>query len=173
MSLRIGSFSDVHLFHANTKTKFIIDNLNRHISNPAFLATIQLLFLAGDLFDSGQDYGDDEVHAATMWGNRLLQLCARHGVVVRVLEGTTSHDRKQSKIFETLMSVGNYENLDCKYIDKLSVEYIDSLGIRVLYVPDEVNYDTAITEAQIAELLKAEEIEQVDYACMQIGRAHV
>jgi DNA repair exonuclease SbcCD nuclease subunit len=166
VSLSIASFSDVHLLHPQTKTEFIIDNLNRHLSNPEFLAKVNLVFLAGDLFDSGQEYSDANAHAATAWVHRLMMLCARYGIVLRVLEGTPSHDRKQSKIFDTLKEVGNYPGLDYKYVDKLSIEYIAALGIRVLYVPDEVNHDTAITEGQVRALMKSEGIDQVDYACM-------
>jgi hypothetical protein len=166
VSLSIAAFSDVHLLHPHTKTGSIIANLDRIISNPEFLSTVRLVFLAGDLFDSGQEFSDENAHMATAWVHRLMMLCSRYGVVLRILEGTPSHDRKQSRIFDTLRLVGNYPDLNYKYVEKLSIEYIRELDIRVLYVPDEVSHDNAITEKQIQTLLDEEGISQVDYACM-------
>ena len=60
-----------------------------------------------------------------------------YNIILRILEGTPSHDWKQSKLFIHLNDLTK-AGTDVKYIDSLSIEYIDKFGINVLY-PDEIS----------------------------------
>ena len=92
-ALRVGVASDIHLGHARNKAEFIIANLNHCFSNDAYFSTVDLVVLAGDVFDNGMPLSSEDVSHIDMWVAKLLRLCHKHKVMLRVLEGTPSHDR--------------------------------------------------------------------------------
>jgi hypothetical protein len=128
-----------------------------------------MLVLVGDVFDHLLTFESDEASLIDLWIARLLRLCLKFDVMVRVLEGTPSHDRKQSVRFRT-----NQEKLEksglglvkMKYVEELSIEYIEEFGIHVLYVPDEWGLTTLDTFDQVQKLLEEHQLEQVDFAFM-------
>ncbi len=164
---QIISLSDIHLGHNRTSTEFIIKNLDDCITNSNTLSNVDLLILAGDIFDKGLAFASEDISKIIHWINRLMLLCNKHNVVLRILEGTPSHDRKQSKIFtdvnEILSNINEYK-LDFKYVDTLSIEHINEFGINVLYIPDEWNTDSNTTLLEVKELLNSKQLNQVDYA---------
>ena len=167
--LRLCSVSDIHLYHRRTGTKFIIDNLNRYLSNDEVMSGLDLMIVAGDLFDNALSLASIDVYDIEQWISRLLRLCVRHNVCLRVLEGTPSHDRKQSASFVRLNDILRESTgiaADLKYQDTLTIEHIERFGINVLYVPDEWHHDTADTLIEVKELLKAHGLQQVDHAVM-------
>jgi len=95
------------------------------------------------------------------WMIDLLRVCKDNNIVLRVLEGTPSHDRNQSVQFDVLNEAMD-SVVDCRYMEGLSVEYIESLGISLLYVPDEysVNLDTTYDHAYKA--VKQAGLDKVD-----------
>jgi hypothetical protein len=164
----IACVSDIHLLHPKTPTALIIDNLDKCFTNNKALCNVDMVVLAGDVFDREAAFQDRNVHLCLVWISRLLKLCVEHGIVLRVLNGTPSHDREQSISFVTMVeSFGlTKEQLDFRYIDKVEVERIDKLKIDVLYVPDEVHYDTAYTWIDVQKELVEKGLSQVDYAFM-------
>ena len=108
-----------------------------------------------------------------IWISKFLRLCNRYNIIVRVLEGTPSHDRQQSDRFRIINDI-HYANdnktaVDLLYIKTLSIEHIDKYNIDVLYVPDEWNHETSDTLIEVKELLASKNIKQVDYAVMHGG----
>jgi hypothetical protein len=167
--LVIGCVSDIHLNHRKTDTQFIISNLNEYLSNDEYLVKIDLLFLAGDVFDCLLTLAEENSVYIDIWIAGLLSLCEKHNVILRILEGTPSHDRRQSQRFETIFEIQKRRlssTLDFKYIDELSIEKIDKLGISVLYIPDEWRHTTEETLVDVKKLLLKENLTQVDYCCM-------
>lgn len=159
---------DVHLGHEKNRTVDIIRNLDSYFGNYSGkheFAQLDAIFIAGDLFDRLLNYPNPDVHEIELWLGRLMRFCARHDIVLRILEGTPSHDRKQSKSSEIIYSFLE-KKPDFRYIDTLHVEYIESLGLRVLYVPDEWTASTELTLHQTRELIANEGIDQVDIAIM-------
>lgn len=156
--------SDVHLGHRQTPTEHIVTNLKTVIST--FKGSkLDIIFIAGDLFDRLLDNSMDDVTYAQLWMCWLLRFCETHAIKLRVLEGTRSHDRGQSSQFSTVYSIAD-TRLDFKYIPYLSIETIEDLGISILYVPDEWHEDTSETYRQVQSLLEEHHLNEVDIAIM-------
>lgn len=168
--VRFAVVSDIHLGHKYTKTSFIIRNLNKQVANDAFLASIDILFIAGDLFDDVLPTYAEDYHLIGSWLARLIRKAHRYGVSVRLLEGTRSHDRSQGQLLitinEALKKVGKGVE-DLKYVDVLSIEHLTKWNLTVLYVPDDLNAgNTQITLDQVKQLLRENNLQSVDLAIM-------
>lgn len=161
--LRVCVVSDIHLAHRRTPTIEIADSLRKQITSQNISRT-DVLFIPGDLFDRHLALPNQEVFEIHSLINYLLALCSRYSVVLRVLEGTPSHDWKQSRLLESINEAAH--GTDAKHISTLSIEHIDSLGIDVLYVPDEWDSDPMQTQKQVQELLDSRGISQVDFSIM-------
>lgn len=163
--LRLASFGDVHLHHANTPTRTILRNLDRYLTNDAVLSQLDLLICTGDLFDNLLDNASEELDWINRWMTRVLYKCAEHDVVFRIVEGTPSHDWQQSRFL--LEQAQNAQiPVDVHYATQLSVEYIERFDCHILYVPDKWRTDTAETLEDVRVLLRKENLEQVDFAVM-------
>lgn len=158
--------SDIHLAHPRTHTYAIIENLRKAFPDSADTGNLDAIFLAGDVFDRLMNLPQDEVDAIQEWIADFLRICAKWNILVRVLEGTPSHDWHQSKQFVNVNnSLGKPAKL--KYVETLSIEVIEELGgLSVLYVPDEWNADASVTWNQVQELLTLHGMQNVDLACM-------
>ena len=160
--------SDIHLGHSRTSTTDIIHNLDVYFDNyitSSRFSTLDVIFLAGDVFDTLLSYNDPDIHHIHLWFSRLLRFCYRNKIILRILEGTPSHDWKQSK---TLLIVSSQavDQGNVRYIDTLCIEHIVELDLQVLYVPDEWNSSADITLTQVTQLLADNSLEQVDIAIM-------
>ena len=161
--LKILETADIHLGHQRTPSESTLEALDRVI-NPKTLKDLDVLLIAGDFFDHLLQFPDDRVLKIEAWVCQLLLLCKKFDVVLRVLEGTGSHDCKQSRIFVNLNSSAAI-NADVKYIDKISVEVIERFGISVLYVPDNQGHNDSVWQNVQTVLLEAG-LKQVDFAVM-------
>ena len=163
--IEIAFVSDIHLAHPRTETPHIVTNL-RNVIDEEFLKGLDILFFAGDVFDRLMNLPQEEVDIIQEWIGDTLKLCVAQSVRVRVLEGTPSHDWRQSKQFvninETL-----HQKADLRYWETLGIEIFDDLGgLSVLYVPDEWNDESNVTLDQVREVMAAYGLTQVDVACM-------
>lgn len=156
-------FSDVHSNHRKTTAENILGELTHVLTEngEALGKETDLIGLTGDFFDRMLEMPTDDFFRIIQWVRWFVEYCHRHDILLRVLEGTGSHDYGQSKIF---IELG--QNIDVKYVDTVSVEYIEKLGIHVLYVPDEVNADATITYGEVKRVLGNAGIDKVDYAFM-------
>lgn len=164
-SLNIVELSDVHLGHRTTPTTHIIESFYKLIPGKIDPKQIDLLIIAGDLFDrllNVPSHDHIEIQKFCYW---LLRLCKDNDIVLRVLEGTPSHDNKQNML---LAEINEHSNIGCdlKYHDKLDIDRIDRFGIDVLYVPDEWHPDPSETLKQVRTLLSQKNLSQVDFAVM-------
>ncbi len=163
-TLHLAVISDIHLGHRRNSTPEIIKNLRCAIPDNAYTSELDIIFLAGDVFDDLLTLPDSDVIQIDSWIVFLLKMCKKHDILLRVLEGTPSHDWKQSERFTALNDITG-TNADVKHIKDLSIEYIDKYNINVLYVPDEWD-NTDSTLSQTHELLRAKGLDKVDYAIM-------
>ena len=168
--LKIANIGDIHLGHHATPTKHIIRNLDREITN-ALLDEIDLLTLAGDVQDKLLNYNDGDVADIEEWITRLLYRCAERNVVIRVVEGTPSHDRNQSRFF-VRQAVMSDIPVDVAYFDKVAIEHIKALGVTMLYVPDIAYNDPNEVNEKVKLLLLEEQLEHVDFALMHGAFPH-
>lgn len=163
--VNIASISDIHLGSKRTPTSHIVKNLYEAFPDNSETSKLDLIVLAGDVFDGLLKLPDDEIREIEIWIVYLLRLCKKHDIILRVLEGTPSHDWKQSIRFIILNEAAEIE-CDLKYIHQLTIEYIPSLDINVLYIPDEWNDSTEKTYSQVCELMTLKGLTKVDYAFM-------
>lgn len=158
---------DIHLGHPKTPTTWITDNLQSYLtkqveSNPGIVA----LFIAGDLFHRLLVNTEDAFHDSVRCIYWLFSFCERHDLVLRVLEGTPSHDYRQAKLMEIMRH--NFNGVfNFKYIDCVDVEIINELGkLRILYVPDRPMVKASDTLKQVHAKLAEEGMDGVDIAIM-------
>lgn len=163
--LRIAELSDVHLGHHKTPAHHIISNLNRAFPDNDTTGQLDIIWIAGDLFDRMLNLPSDSVSAITNWASKFLMMCKRRDILVRVLEGTPSHDWKQAKLLIDI-NEGSNINADLKYFTELSIEYIDKFGINVLYVPDEWRTKNEQTWDEVQLLLQKHNLDKVDFSIM-------
>ena len=163
--LRTVSSSDNHLFHPRVPIAHTIEVLDRIIANDEHAAGIDILYFAGDVFDREIPFGSDAVTPIYAWMIRLLRFCSKYDIVLRILYGTPSHDRKQSSRFYDLIEEFKID-VDFKYVNTLSIEFIARFGINVLYVPDEWRTDPAVTLGEVKDLLAENHLDKVDFAVM-------
>jgi hypothetical protein len=165
----VASVSDIHLGHPRTSTQHIVNNLITYLCNDRVFSVIDLLVIAGDVYDDIVDMQSQASHHIKRWIDHVCALSAKHGVIVRVLEGTPSHDRGQSQHFTSAVESFKQHtgiDVDLKYIPELSIEYIDKLQAHVLYVPDEWRQETSETLSLVDAGLAQHGISQVDIAVM-------
>lgn len=168
--LRWLCVSDVHLGHLRTPTEFILANLERELFDGK-IANLDILFIAGDLFERALEYNHPSSGSILLFVDRLITECHKHGVKLRVLEGTPSHDNKQNKVFDDVHALYNFES-DMKYVDKLSIEYIEEWDMRILYVPDKIRTTTELVYFDTLSIFKAAGVEKVDLAIMHGAFSH-
>lgn len=157
--------SDIHLGHNKNSAAQIVDNLFVAFPDNAETASLDIIFIAGDVFDDVLMFNDEDIDAIKYWGRELLYLCKKHRIKLRILRGTPGHDREQSKYF-VLENEIHAIGCDLKYIDKLDIEYMDDLDIHVLYIPDELPGGAANTLMDVKALMRSRGLEQVDHAIM-------
>lgn len=160
-----GLLSDVHLNHRRTPTEHIVTNLMCDFQQNTDTAKLDILWISGDLLDSLAAAGSDDNFLIVHWVSSLLNYAKKHNIVIRVLEGTGSHDYTQSRYF-SVINDGAALGVDVRYVDKVSVEFIESLGISVLYVPDNVHSDADVVWKMVLDALREAGVEKVDYAIM-------
>lgn len=163
--VKIAVFSDIHLGHRRNPTVEIIRNLYAALPDNQETADLDALFFAGDVFDDLLSLTDSDLFEIDMWIAYVLRLCKKYDIVCRVLEGTPSHDWKQSQRFVAINEVAEI-GADLKYVKDLSIEYIEKIAKTVLYVPDEWEITTDKTLSQVRELLRAKGLDKVDIGIM-------
>jgi len=166
--LRYLCLSDIHIGHARNPAKAIVSNLADYFSeftNKSIFTRLDIIFIVGDLFDQLIDCSGPALYEALEFITRLVSFCGRNKIKLRILEGTPSHDRQQSRLFEFISSVKE-SVADVKWIKTLMVERMEDLNLSILYVPDEYTASTDITLQLVYDLFKNQGIEQVDIAMM-------
>lgn len=163
--------SDIHLGHNTNKTKDIVNNLRTYfMENYKIFHKLDMIIIAGDIFDKLLLNNSENYILATEWLTELIMYCKKHNIILRILEGTPSHDWKQAKVLTTILEKLNVE-LDYKYIDTLYIEDNSKLGITILYIPDEYKHNAKDTYNDVLKLLKKNNLLEVDIAIIH-GQFH-
>lgn len=162
--MKYANTSDNHLGHLKTPTAHIIQSFKSSILTESN-KDLDVLFIAGDLFDRLLDLNSKEVQLIIEFFNYLLSYCYSNNILIRVLEGTPSHDWQQSSTLVKLNDIRTHK-CDLKYHKFLDIEYIERIGKYVLYIPDEWTNSHDELELQIQEKLNQHSITKVDIAIM-------
>lgn len=156
----IMAISDVHFFHGRTKSPRMLSGIRTLFPDNAETGKVDLLLITGDWFDHLVSLNDPDIRWAIEGVRWILRICKKYDIEVRVLEGTSSHDRRQNHIFEIINDVEDIQ-APMKYVDTLSIEYIDRFGINILYVPDEWSHKAELTLQQARNLIHSRGLETV------------
>lgn len=166
MKLKYLVISDIHLGHNLNKTNNIVNNLREFfIYYNKELKNLDILFIAGDIFDGLLKPSSQDFILATEWLSELVNYCMSNNIILRILEGTPSHDWKQASVINTILQKLNIQ-LDFKYIDTLAIEHISKHNINVLYIPDEYKPRAIDTYTEVKQLLEDNKLDQVDIVIM-------
>ena len=136
-----------------------------HFAHTSRFAKLDIIFIAGDIFDTLLYFKHPSVVCVLEFFRRLMRFCKAHGIALRILEGTPSHDYKQSINLQPLADTFGAE-LDYKYVQSLSIEHMVNLNLKVLYVPDEWGGSAEECHRQLEILLQEEGLDQVDIGIM-------
>ena len=156
--------SDIHLGHDKTPSEHISKNLSKYVLNPSN-SDLDVIFIAGDLFDKLLDLNNYSVNSILQFIHELLNYCSKNNILLRILEGTPSHDWQQSKLIIKINELLE-KPVDVKYFCALDIEYIPRIQKCVLYIPDEWSHDHTAIERQIQDKLKDNNISTVDIAIL-------
>lgn len=164
-ALRICVISDVHLGHRKTPTYVVIESLERYVVNVKAMAEIDALFITGDLFDRLLNLPMAEVSAINAFFAKLLRLAKQFNVAIRVLEGTPSHDWKQSKLLVDIND-NNHIGADLIYVDELTIIEDPTLNLTIGYIPDEWRSSHEATTREFIDLMATRGYQQIDFLLM-------
>lgn len=156
--------SDIHLGHKNTPTEHIIRSFKSHILNEKN-KDIDVLFIAGDLFDHLLYLNTKEAQQCISLIHYLLEYCWNNQITLSVLEGTPSHDWYQSALIVKINELREHK-VDLHYHKSLQIEYLAEHQKYILYIPDEWCKSQQELEAQVSEQLQHHGIEKVDIAIL-------
>ena len=93
---------------------------------------LNFLVIDGDYFDCKLSIGDPAAYYAMTFFNELISIIKEKKIIVRMVQGTRSHDLNQLQIFK---SYENDTSIDFKIIETVQKE--DILGLHILYLPEE------------------------------------
>lgn len=160
--------TDIHFGHKKNSALEIATNLKMLISDNynTIKSTVRIIGLGGDEFDDALSVMSEDSAVILDFFMWLCNFAAKNNIIVRCIEGTNSHSYKQMKTIADAIAASEIK-VDFKYIDNIAIEYIPSLNINVLYIPDEMNGNNASkTIKQVRTLLRKMNLKQVDIAFM-------
>lgn len=160
----VAVISDVHLGHGRVWASTIVDGLEVAFDEERMKA-IRALIISGDLFDKRLHYDSDDARVITRWMERLCRLAKRHGVSIIILEGTPSHDHRQSRWMLHCNEMSG-ANADVRYYEGIQIDELWPGGPTCLFIQDEANHDANKTWKQVCDLMKEKGLTMVDFAVM-------
>lgn len=161
--LNILSISDIHLGNTRVDSVTIAERLNAYLV--PLIPSADLLILGGDVFDTALSFDGTQIPIILGLFLDLMELCESHDVEVRFLRGTFSHERNQLANLMALYAHGPKKKGLCRYFDKVSLEYIEGLDLKVLYIPDDLPYPSSdVCIAYVKQMLEDVGWDSVDYA---------
>lgn len=159
--------SDIHLGHPRVETLHILKGLYKTFKPSQEMEKVDVIVIAGDLFDGLLSLPDEEVCMIQLFFRDLLQLCAELNIRLRVLEGTPSHDRGQSKHLTTVNNtLPKAMQADLLYVDTVTVVREKDWDLDFLYVPDEWHHDPDVVWTDVQQALRDAGVDTVHYAVM-------
>lgn len=110
---------------------------------------LDILTLVGDFYDGIFDLGSAHSFEAIRLIDDLIDLSIKHDFYIRILQGTFTHDRRQSRFFEfRTRKVPQLNGFDrIKFFDQIDVECLKPLDVNILYKPDDLPHKDAFGKA--------------------------
>lgn len=161
----LATLGDVHLGHPRTSTKKIVDVILEAFPGNRETADLDMILINGDFFDRNLSLSSDVVTDIHLAVCHLLRICADNNIILRVLEGTPSHDYRQSQLFEVLNDKLQLK-ANVRHVTKLEIEYFPEHQLNILFVPDEWHTDPDKTWLDVKKALSDHQLKTVDYVSM-------
>lgn len=164
----ILSLSDVHLGNKNTPADFILGNLSKFFNDFSLknnFDNLKVIFIAGDLWDDALQFSSEYLPGFFSFWYNFSHWCVKKEIVLRVLEGTPKHDRRQGRTLEAYTKV-IAPTLNFRYVTDLSIEHLPEIDSNVLYVPDECRRTAEVCYQDVLTLLQENQLSSVDIAVM-------
>lgn len=162
--INVANISDVHMGHGRVPTAKIVEWLDKIFNDDALLF-LTVIVISGDLFDRRLPHDSDDARLVARWAAKFLRRAAKFKVAIRILEGTPSHDNRQSRWlleYNEMMRV----NADIRYYDEITIDELIPGGPSTLYIPDEVHHDANQTWLDVQEYMRRTGYKTVDFAVM-------
>lgn len=163
--------SDIHLAErsqdqddmADAMLSFFDDCVTNRIPKGVKLKGI---FVDGDLLDHAIRLYQPSFRAFIRVVSYLVHYCAKNDLTLRFLNGTFEHDHGQLRYLPDLKDA-MAPSCKMRVIDTIELEYIPDLDLRVLYIPDDMPYESSQAVIDVV-LEKMQELgwDYVDYACV-------
>lgn len=164
--INITFVSDIHLGIRSIDQLEMADALADNLL--PVIPDTDIFCINGDFFDTlvvFDSHGFDPIYEVIL---HIFRLCQQHKVILRVLQGTFSHDRKQLDRFETFYK-NNHFDFDFRCVRNIELEeiYVKGRSLRFMYVPDDMPYKSSGAVVDVITT-KMNELgwEEVDYGCM-------
>lgn len=152
--------SDWHWLHRRISTNSLVEAVVELKQKVAQAKELDYIVVAGDAFDEAGALPDSDVATAIIGIKEILHLCRVKNIKLRVMEGTRSHDRGQSKLFKWLNPTEN--PTDLLYIDTIEL-VMENDGSSWLYVPDNIHEDPEVVWGLVKEKLADNYMTNVDF----------
>jgi hypothetical protein len=136
MKLNLISISDIHLGKSSIPPEYIPDNIRKYLY-PHLNKDLDILFIVGDFFDTILDLNSKAGFEASCIIHEIIDLSIKNDFIVRVLQGTYTHDRHQNMTFKSNTKMIDTEDR-LKVFEDIDLEYIERFNINVLYIPDDL-----------------------------------
>lgn len=162
--VRIIQTGDIHLCHRRTPTTNIIRTLNYIFFEKENLAEVDLVIIAGDVWDDLVTMPNDDALLGRQWVRMFVEACAVNNVTLDVLEGTPDHDWKQSSEFVAFETKCNV-----RHIKELSIVRHDHLDLNILYVPDEWKPSIEGVWQDVCHVMAEAKLDKVDLGVVHGG----
>ena len=155
--MKILTIADLHLGHLRTPASYIARNIKKYVFPR--IPDVDIVFIAGDIFDLSVGLNSNNACVILALFDELFDICNVNNAKLRLLKGTHYHDKNQIK---SLLSLAINTNLDIKYFDSPSLEYIQDLDIYVYYLPDNLPYTLSDLLKKMENDFKLNHIQKVD-----------
>ena len=157
-------FADVHLESDAVVTKDTLKGI-WGIIDEVCPTTLNKISFSGDVFDKAMVVPASKISLIIKFAGELLDFCEKWDIVLDFLEGTPSHDRKQSELFVDIAKLKGLSHR-INYYPDLCIVICPRTGLSTMYIPDEWNHDNEVTLQQAQALLKKHSLTKVDMMSM-------
>jgi len=123
--------ADLHFGVLNPLLQFNIlrDQFLNYLEN---MAIIDIVSINGDIFEHKFMANSDAIMYACYFIEALVDICRRKGATLVIVDGTTSHEGDQLKLFYPYVGVD--KGVDVRIVEEVRFEYIK--GKKVLIIPE-------------------------------------
>lgn len=156
------AISDVHIGNPRIASRELYMKMKKYLYPMLSLPEndpnkVDVLFVCGDFFDTLLTMNTESSIIAVKIIDDLVALALEHNFLIRVIRGTYTHDRNQSRFF--MKYLGRESNV-VKVYETMALEYIEFINKWVMYTPDNLPYENQLAEME--KLMKDNQLEKVD-----------